>query len=292
MTLTWEQIRRYSSNNYDAWDLFAENGIIVNGACRRCDAEVGFVDETNMFMCTDITCRATEQVRFCMRSLSSTLTYIQIFNVLLGISRNDTVRKIAEETGVHYRRVSRIRSEISTRIDDWFAKTPEGFDETMLGGFGTIVEIDEALLGRRKYHRGSHNRQKWCLGMAERGSSRTVTRLVERRDEGEMLPIILRHVRPGTVVHTDKWKAYRNLMLTYRHRTVNHSIEFVAPDGTDTNLIEGTWRHLRLSLGCRGTLKCGLAWFTLVRSLEDRSVASILETMMKILDKTYAGDQQ
>jgi hypothetical protein len=59
-----------------------------------------------------------------------------------------------------------------------------------------------------------------------------------------LLNIIYNHVLPGTTIHSDCWAAYnhiQNLDRQYHHRTVNHSLTFVAPDGTHTNSIESTW---------------------------------------------------
>lgn len=42
--------------------------------------------------------------------------------------------------------------------------------EQFIGGPGTIVEIDECKIGRRKYHRGRVVEGNWILGMIERGN--------------------------------------------------------------------------------------------------------------------------
>ena len=40
----------------------------------------------------------------------------------------------------------------------------------------------------------------------------------------------------------------KNLPEEYSHGMVNHSKEFKSMDGTCTNTIEGSWRHLKRSL--------------------------------------------
>nr|CAH7719652.1 unnamed protein product [Callosobruchus chinensis]CAH7719654.1 unnamed protein product [Callosobruchus chinensis] len=62
--------------------------------------------------------------------------------------------------------------------------------------------------------------------------------MVDKRDSATLIPIFQKHVKPGTTIHTDCWKAYDGLGdAGYVHHKVNHSdIEnrFVAQDGTHT----------------------------------------------------------
>lgn len=53
--------------------------------------------------------------------------------------------------------------------------------------------------------------------------------------------IVSRFVRPGSIIRTDCWRGYNNLVnlgLNYTHETVNHSIGFNI-NGIHTNTIEG-----------------------------------------------------
>lgn len=63
------------------------------------------------------------------------------------------------------------------------------------------------------------------------------------------MDIIRQNVVPGSIVHTDGWRAYEGLEnlegMNYTHRVVNHSVEFVVEDGTHTKRIESQWRALR-----------------------------------------------
>ena len=69
-----------------------------------------------------------------------------------------------------------------------------------------------------------------------------VMTIVSRRDAATLLPIIQRHVWPGTIIHSDEWAAYRQvqqLTPVMQHRTVNHSITFVDPiTGVHTQHVE------------------------------------------------------
>ena len=56
--------------------------------------------------------------------------------------------------------------------------------------------------------------------------------IVQQRDAVTLLPIIQRHVAPGTDVRSDEWRAYSRvaqLPNVASHATVSHSINFVDP---------------------------------------------------------------
>ena len=65
--------------------------------------------------------------------------------------------------------------------------------------------------------------------------------IVAQRDAATLLPIINAHIAPGTEVWSDEWNAYRRvgtLPNVSRHRTVNHSVNFVDPvTGVHTSLV-------------------------------------------------------
>jgi ISXO2-like transposase domain len=115
-------------------------------------------------------------------------------------------------------------------------------NNSMIGGPGTIVEIDEAVFGRAKYHRGRHRALLWVLGGIQRHESgkgaergKIFIEIVRARQKIEILPQIMAHVAPGTTIYTDCWPGYKDLPLIpgcqYNHAVVNHSKkEFVHPE--------------------------------------------------------------
>ena len=125
-----------------------------------------------------------------------------------------------------------------------------------VGGEGKVVQIDESKFGKRKYHRGHHVEGQWVFGGIEDDSRKCFMVAVEHRDEATLLPIILKWIKPGTIIVSDCWKAYYNLeKYGYTHRTVNHSKEFVNIDGDHTNKIEGHWRQAKAKLPKFGVRK-------------------------------------
>ena len=66
-----------------------------------------------------------------------------------------------------------------------------------------------------------------------------------------LLLIIQQHVLPGTTIHSDEWSAYRrvcSLPNVSQYQTVNHSVNFVAPNGVHTQNVESYWSWSKLKL--------------------------------------------
>jgi len=120
---------------------------------------------------------------------------------------------------------------------------------TTLGGPGKIVQIDESLMLKAKYHWGHQLRakQRWVFGIYDPSTKEGHIELVEQRDAVTLLPIIQRIVTPGTTIWSDEWAAYRQLSsLGFVHETVNHSRHFKDPDtGVCTNHVEAYWNAVK-----------------------------------------------
>lgn len=105
-----------------------------------------------------------------------------------------------------------------------------------IGGKNKIVEIDETKIGRRKYHKGRLITGQWIFGDIERETKKFFIVPVEKRDSKTLIPIIRRHIAPGSIIYSDSWRAYDALKYeNYIHKTINHKQNFVNPrTGTHT----------------------------------------------------------
>jgi len=123
-----------------------------------------------------------------------------------------------------------------------------------LGGPGSIVEIDETLVGGSVSGMGSgyKGNKTVVVGMLER-EGELITRVVKGRHKAAMHGLINSHVPPGTTVHTDEFGGYKDLGLNgYRHVTVNHKAgQYATKSGAGVNSIEGFWAQLKR--GINGT---------------------------------------
>ena len=118
--------------------------------------------------------------------------------------------------------------------------------------FGTkvsIVQIDESYLGHQpKYFRGAWRGQQYMIfGIIDTVTKKCLIEIVPNCSKDELLPIIRKHIEPGSTIFTDGLSTYKCLDKEgYKHSACNHSEgEYVAPDGTNTNSIENLWCNLK-----------------------------------------------
>ncbi|KAI4293366.1 hypothetical protein PAPHI01_2640, partial [Pancytospora philotis] len=117
-----------------------------------------------------------------------------------------------------------------------------------LGGPGIICQVDESLfVHKQKYHVGRvAETERWVFGIVDTSFSPSKGYMVEVSDRTAetMFPIMQRVIRPGSIIHSDRWKAYARIQekLGFAHQSVNHSLNFVDPKtGAHTQNIESYW---------------------------------------------------
>lgn len=156
-------------------------------------------------------------------------------------------------------------NSIRELMNGWYQMIQEDIrnDDVKIGGPGVIVELDESKFGKRKYHQGHRVEGVWVFGGIERSDERKCFLVtVPNRTAATLLDVIERHVLPGSIIHTDCWKAYdriEELGRLYEHFTVNHSVEYVTEEGVHTNTIEGKLFYI-LSYFFTNKLNRHMAW--------------------------------
>ena len=143
-------------------------------------------------------------------------------------TRNGVAAKELErQLGVTYKTAWRMAYEIRKHM-----AAVDG--EDMIGGIGTVVEVDETLVGGKSRGRGMYRDGKTY---------------VPNNRQSSVIPAILENVAPGTEVHTDELKSYRILPTQgYGHKRVNHSAGLYAKGGVTTNSIESFWAQFKRAI--------------------------------------------
>ena len=131
-------------------------------------------------------------------------------------------------------------------------------NSTPIGGNGIEVEIDESKFGKRKYYRGHQVEGQWVFGGREKYDKTKIFMIpMHNRKQKTLLPLIQKWIKPGSIIHSDCWKAYCNLnKMGYTHVTVNHSKEFKnQSNAACTNCIESEWWHTKVYMPKYGVHK-------------------------------------
>ena len=121
-----------------------------------------------------------------------------------------------------------------------------------LGGPGRVVQIDESLFAHKpKYHRGRLLKARFgCLGW-QTAQATPLLVLCRSWIAETLLPIIQRHILPGSIVYSDQWAAYNRVgnIAGLEHHTVNHTLHFVDPvTGVHTQNIESYWNRCKTKI--------------------------------------------
>ena len=164
-------------------------------------------------------------------------------------------QSISSETVADY--YSYIREVMMVSLDERFAA------KGRIGGEGRVAEIDEMKFGKRKYNVGRLKDGHWILVIVlhkQNDDDIDEVRLEicpnNNRSAASLVPLIEKHVLPGTVVMTDLWRGYNSIdQRGYYRLTVNHSANFVDPlTWANTQKVEAINGVLRRALR-RGNAK-------------------------------------
>lgn len=162
---------------------------------------------------------------------------------LFTTTRNGVAAKELErQLGVTYKTAWRMAHLIREHMADVDGDEP-------IGGFMKRVEVDETFIGGKMAGGQGGKGKQVVLGMLERNGD-VVTEVVANRKSGTLMPLIKKHVKRHSEVHTDELIAYGGLgTMGYWHKQVNHSREeYVSPTGTTVNGIEGFWSQLKRAI--------------------------------------------
>ncbi len=222
--------------------------------CTKCSTACRFIPRKESFAwrCPRKGCQAVHSFREGSFYAGSHLKVDDILAVTYWWATGQPVGNAMRETG-----------HSSNTIVDWYNFHRDVCMQyfidhpVQIGGPGKVVEIDESKFGKRKFNRGRRVDGHWVFGGIERGSSEAFMVEVSDRSAATLLPLIQRHVLPGTTVLSDQWRAYSQIStsLGMPHQTVNHSLHFVDPaTGIHTQGIESTWSQVKRMMRREGVM--------------------------------------
>lgn len=245
--------------------LYSHGVLSCHVLCRQCDSRVHISEnefERIFYRCYKTVIRGNKKRAVChTKSSAVSGTFFEKSHLSL--------RQVVHLTHIFLSsrraRVVYAQSEVDCSrktVIDWFSFCREVIIDYVkrhsgkIGGPGIIVEIDEALLGKRKSNKGrllsAERTQQWIVGGIQRSADRREAAKVflvpvADRSAASLIELIKNYVEEGTTIMTDCWRGYEALQHeNFRHFTVNHSLNFVDPTtGAHTQKIERLWVEVR-----------------------------------------------
>src|SRR3989338_8257502 len=155
--------------------------------------------------------------------------------IVQGFYQQQPAYSLSNDWGVDYKTVTHVYQRIREAI--YHTAELEG------GKLNGEVEMDESYFGgRRKGKRGRGAAGKNIVfGLLER-DGKVYTRVVEHVSKEELMAVIRKKTRKGSVYYTDKFRSYNSLKRLGKHHTVSHEKNLVDKRTKNhINGIEGFW---------------------------------------------------
>lgn len=193
------------------------------------------------FQCNHRSCKKSGKNQVSIRKdtlfenlhISIRKTLLLIYTFVLKLQYEDICTELAissdEETKAYSKPSTKTVADLHKTLREVCQYAVENhICDKKIGGVGKTVQIDEAKFGKRKYNKGRMVSGTWVLGGICSESGDMFLEVVDKRNKETLIPLILKHVEPGSTIVTDCWKAYGYLSLyDFEHLTVNHTYNFV-----------------------------------------------------------------
>lgn len=173
----------------------------------------------------------------------------QILKLVYCWFKEESQVDVIQDYGVSKNTVNKVYKKLRALTVHYFED-----NNYTLGGNGIICQIDESMFKyKQKYNVGRVSSEyRWVFGIADTSfnPSKYYVELVQNRSRETLMSIILSRIKPGSIIWSDEWRAYRTLGdNNFIHNTVNHRVNFVNPEtGVHTQNIESLWNKLKIRI--------------------------------------------
>lgn len=186
------------------------------------------------------TCRTRRGYMKCVCGKQKSLRQLRReMDIVKGFYQLSPAYRLSSDLSVDYQTVTRVYQKMREAI--YHIAELEG------GKLKGEIELDEAYFGgRRKGKRGRGAGGKSVVfGLLER-DGRVYTRVVEGVGADELMNIIRRKTRKGSVYYSDTWRSYNSLKRWGKHHTIKHEKHLVDKRTKNhINGIEGFWSYAK-----------------------------------------------
>ena len=171
--------------------------------------------------------------------------------------RCQSINVVIEETGISKYQILKSLTLVRRVMAQDIPASLEGeveVDETYLGG--TWRNKRKSVKSQaRASKRGRGTTKQPVFGILAR-DGQVWAEIVADVEKKDLEPIIKGKVKPGSVIHSDTWRAYTGLATTgFVHRTVEHARKEYVKDNSHINGLEGFFGYLKRQLVSRGGIR-------------------------------------
>ena len=122
-----------------------------------------------------------------------------------------------------------------------------------IGGPGVVVEVDESIIARRKFRVGDSVEEGWVFGGICPNTGEGFLRHITDKSEATLLPLIVKHVKPGSIIHSRSSPSLRGIANLPVNPPIQHLVlgNFIDPvSGTCTNRVLRFWKTCKKHFRC------------------------------------------
>jgi transposase-like protein len=165
-----------------------------------------------------------------------------VLNAKKGLSARQLARDLEVNKNTGWRMGMQIRQAMAERAQRELLTGVVEMDEAYIGGKPRKGN-DPKGGGGQKNKRGRGTKKTPVVGMLERGGDVSAHVVKKGSLKAKHLSaLVRRHVdTANAILITDEYTGYVGISDFMEHRTVNHQVWYVAPDGSHTNSIESFW---------------------------------------------------
>ncbi|CAL4231858.1 unnamed protein product, partial [Meganyctiphanes norvegica] len=214
-------------------------------------------------------------------------------HIIYKWSRNVGVKAASEQINIGNKTMGQHFRFFRDICEEYFKENP-----IKLGGPGISIEFNVFSLSdsRHPLNRGAEKQPPiWVLAIVDPNCIPSIgyMEIVESRDVATLLPIIIKVVQLGSIIHTKEWRAYSNILeVSKTTKAVDHQVDFVDFNyPMHSKAIESYWKkHKSYLMAMKGIKKCALNSHLQEFMWRERFLENVLEIICEQISIQYSID--
>lgn len=219
--------------------------------CPRCGCEAHYsIPQRHQFRCKHCnhTYSVTSATVFASHKLPLRI-YLLAILLFANAAKGVSALQLARDLGMHYKSAFVLAHKLRHALAEHRDVSAMSGEVEIDGGYtGSYIRPANRAQDRADRRSAETPNKRCILVLRERGkdgASRTITDVARSETSPVVHDFVTSHVSGKSRVFSDENAAYDGLTAWYAHSTVNHSIEYRAEDGSNTNQAESYFLRFR-----------------------------------------------